>query len=93
MEETNGKKLKDEADRSSLAGLTVYGLFKLHIVPSFRAAFSRQCHAAALTVVDLYVCYISLCVCSVLMFYSSCSLSLSVSLSSRLHGGHHASST
>lgn len=76
--DTNGRELKHPTDGSRSH---CYGLFKHHIIDLFCAAFS-ECCAVAVTVVGFcYVCYISLCVCSVLMFYSRCSLSLSLASS------------
>lgn len=70
-EEADGKKLKH----------VLVTLFKLHIVHLSCAAFSRlycRCHYCC---GFCYVCYISLCVCSMLMFYSPCSLFLSLAAS------------
>ena len=56
-------------------------LFKQNIVHLFCAAFSRLYCCCHYYCGFCYVCYISLCVCSVLMFYSPCSLSLSLAAS------------
>lgn len=56
--DTNGRKLKHAADGSRSH---CYGLFKLHIVDLFCAAFSECCAVAVNVVGFCYVYYISLC--------------------------------